>query len=308
MVETSLADNNVTGRWVSSAVRAIRAPLQHPVPEVRWMAWLGWALALSGLVHVGVWFADGLPALAGPTGWRKPIVFGLSGGIATLSLAALSAPVGASSRRWLRAYLVTMALEVGLIDLQAWRGVASHFNSATTLDLVIYNLMAVFILTSMVASIVVGVRAAKALRETDSALATALATVALGVGAVVGLAISIHASIVVPMGGVPSQVGAAGQWKPVHAIALHGLQLFPVLVWALRERGVDMAERVRSLWFSFAAWALVLVAALVQLLLGRAVTDWSVPALVSMALAFLFAGASLSAFVRPTLMPVRVTS
>ena len=41
---------------------------------------------------------------------------------------------------------LALLIEVGLIDLQQWRGVPSHFNRATILDSAIYNTMGLLIL------------------------------------------------------------------------------------------------------------------------------------------------------------------
>lgn len=45
----------------------------------------GALLALSGVVHLGVYLVDGGP-WGGPISWRKPVVFGLSFGIAIVTL------------------------------------------------------------------------------------------------------------------------------------------------------------------------------------------------------------------------------
>lgn len=277
-----LVDNNVISGPVSphrglfaDGFAQLRAHLTHPSKEVRLLSRLGWLLVLTGFAHVLVWLLDGRPSLEGPTGWRKPILFGLSGGVTTLSLAGLRAGVRALPR-WSWLYLVTITVEIGLIDVQAWRGVASHFNISTALDGAIFTVMGIIILVSMVAATVLAIDATRAQGEADLELASALATAALVVGSLVGIAISVHGSVAQQLGGTPSRLGA-GEWKPVHAIALHGLQLFPLAGWWLRRRAAMTSARVRALLGLAGAWALVLVAAFVQLLLRRAPTD---PALV----------------------------
>lgn len=299
--------NGVIG-VLSEARRGLGAPLSHPTKEVRWAAWLGWFLVLTGLLHVGVWWLDGLPPLTGPTGWRKPIVFGLSGGVATLSLAALSSEVAARSTRWLRVYMVTMTLEIGLIDLQAWRGVGSHFNRATLFDSAVFSLMGALILASMSAAVVLGVRATRAHRGADSRLAAGLATFALAVGSLVGIAMSVHGTVVAAMGGVPSHVGAAGEWKPVHAIALHGFQLFPVFLWALKHRVRLEKQRVRALWHLGLSWGCLLSASFLQLVLGRAPLAWSWQAAGFAAAALIFAAAAGRAFLPDSVGVPRMVS
>lgn len=289
MAISQLVDNVVISRPVSAPSRGslvgdafaqLRSHLRHPSKEVRALAAFGWVLVLTGLAHVAVWLADGGPPLEGPTGWRKPIVFGLSGGVSTLSLAALRAGVQARPR-WSWLYAVTMAIEIGLIDLQAWRGVGSHFNISTPLDGAIFTVMGVLILVSMLAATVLLIDATKGQTEADLELSSLLSTVALLLGTAVGIAISVHGSVAQAMGGTPGRLGA-GEWKPVHAIALHGLQLFPMMAWWLRRQSTQTSERYRALLGGAAAWGLVLLAAFVQLLLRRAPTD---PALVPSVLA-----------------------
>ncbi|RYE89910.1 MAG: hypothetical protein EOO75_11010, partial [Myxococcales bacterium] len=132
--------------------------------EVRLLVGLALALVASGLVHVGVWAVDGGTSMAGPVSWRKPIVFGLSSGVTTLSVAWLVSLLRASPgrARWARLYAATMALEIALIDVQRWRGVGSHFNVATPLDGAVFAAMGVLIVTAMVATTALGVGVVRA--------------------------------------------------------------------------------------------------------------------------------------------------
>ncbi len=104
----------------------------------------GILLLLSGLFHVAVWLANGAPSLVGPVTWRKPIEFGLSGAITTLSLAWVLGRLPRSGFwDWTAAILIAFFVpETLLIDLQQWRGVASHFNFSSDFDVLVFNLMA----------------------------------------------------------------------------------------------------------------------------------------------------------------------
>jgi hypothetical protein len=53
-------------------------------PRARWPAIVGLVLVGSGLAHVGVWGVTGGP-WEGPVTWRKPILFGISGGLTAVS-------------------------------------------------------------------------------------------------------------------------------------------------------------------------------------------------------------------------------
>ena len=89
-----------------------------------------------------------------------------------------------------------MVLEVGLIDLQRWRGVASHFNNTSALETGIYNLMAVLIIVSVSAIGVLGWRLFRSVEVArDTRLSGALGVAYLLLGSVVGGAISVRAAI-----------------------------------------------------------------------------------------------------------------
>ncbi|MDA0817484.1 MAG: hypothetical protein O2946_07965, partial [Planctomycetota bacterium] len=102
----------------------------------------GVLLIVSGVVHLLVWAIDGGP-WEGPVTWRKPILFGISGGLTAISAGWAFAKL--PRRRWDRllawSTAVTLTVEVALIDLQRWRGVASHFNRSTPLDSFLYDAM-----------------------------------------------------------------------------------------------------------------------------------------------------------------------
>ncbi len=116
-------------------------------PRARPLALLGALLIASGLAHVVVWGVDG-GAWEGPVTWRKPILFGISAGLTSLSLGWVWSKL--PRRRWdgeLATFTAwSLLVEVALIDLQCWRGVASHFNRATPFDSFLYDAMGVLIL------------------------------------------------------------------------------------------------------------------------------------------------------------------
>lgn len=106
---------------------------RRPYQSFAWI--VGTALMVSGLVHLGVFFVDG-GSWKGPVSWRKPVTFGLSFGITTVTLAWITGFF--PYRRLLVLATVTVAvtsaLEVFFVTLQKWRGVPSHFNDSTPFD------------------------------------------------------------------------------------------------------------------------------------------------------------------------------
>ncbi|MCA2981651.1 MAG: hypothetical protein INH41_22735 [Myxococcaceae bacterium] len=265
----------------------MKRPLQHTLasllrlnrdasPAVRALKLAGAAYVLSGLAHGLVWLADGAPSLDGPVSWRKPIVFGLSGGVATLSLAWLASWVSAATTRarWTWVYVVTMTGELLLIDGQRWRGVASHFNLSTPLDTAVFAAMGVLICVAMFAAWRLGVALAASVDSpVDVRAAGAWAIRFLMLGAFIGLAMAVYGVVAQAAGGTPSALSGAGSLKLVHALALHGLQVFPALLLPLSGLGLDAAGRARRLDLAALGYALLFVATAAQALLGRAPVD-----------------------------------
>lgn len=97
---------------------------------------------MSGLFHLGVFLVDG-GAWEGPISWRKPVTFGLSFGITTVTLAWIAGLL--RYRRYLAAATLAVSigslLEVVLVTMQKWRGVPSHFNEASPFDATVFSVM-----------------------------------------------------------------------------------------------------------------------------------------------------------------------
>ncbi len=239
-----------------------------------WLGWLGLVLLVAGLVHVGVWLALG-GSLTGPLSWRKPIVLGVSGGITTLSLAWVVGALPATRERaaWVRIYVVTMAIEVGLITMQTWRGVASHFNTSTPLDTAIFAAMGTLI---AIASLAMIRWTWQTWRQPVSDLADHRARlygmIALVGSLAVGQWMAAHGSMVtagVIESPAPNVYGAAGLMKVPHAVGLHAVQVLPLLAFLLHRAGQPAARRARAVGLDSAGYGLLFVASMAQTLAGR---------------------------------------
>jgi hypothetical protein len=206
----------------------------------RWSRRLGWVallLAASAPIHVVAMMIAG-GNLSGAVSFRKPITFALS--FALLLWATGWVMDRLKTRRFVTGSIAAVlaasaVVEVGLVALQAWRGVPSHFNFATPFDAGVFSLMGVTILASSLALVALAVWAViDRPRERAMSLGIlgglAMVLAGLGLGAwVIGLGVAL----VETTGLVPDTVtaGEAGVAKFPHALALHGLQLF-IVTWA----------------------------------------------------------------------------
>jgi cytochrome c oxidase assembly factor CtaG len=176
--------------------------------------------------------------LSGAVSFRKPITFALSFGLllwATGWVMDRLKPRRFASGAIAMVLAASAVAEVGLVALQAWRGVPSHFNFATPFDAGVFSVMGVTILASSLALVALAVWAVidrpreKAMSlGIVAGLTMVLAGLGLGVW-VIGLGVAL----VEATGLVPDTVtvGGAGVAKFPHALALHGLQLF-IVTWA----------------------------------------------------------------------------
>jgi hypothetical protein len=216
-------------------------------PAQNVLYWLGVVFVASGLFHVAVWLTAGMPSLEGPVSWRKPITFGFSTGVLCFSLVWIVGLLPHTRRllRQARAFAGLLAAEIALIDMQQWRGVASHFNNSTPFDSAVFSVMGALILA---ASVIIAFWTVATFRQplaTTPAYALAARTgmVMLNVGNLVGLIMAAtHAT----------------QLKPVHGVTLHVLQALPVMLWLathVRYPRAWLHARPGSRWFSLRRWA-----------------------------------------------------
>lgn len=255
-------------------------------PRAAPLAWLGGLLVASGIVHLGVWGVAGGP-WEGPLSWRKPILFGISGGLTSLSLGWVWSRL--PPRRgdgWLAALAAwAMVAEIALIDLQCWRGVASHFNRSTPLDSALYDVMGALILvvTLVAADLTLRLFRGPTALEADMLAAARAGLVLLLVSCGLGVWASVHGDLQAARGLAPEVYGTAGVTKFPHGAAIHALQWLPLLAWAARRAGLPPHRRLGLVRAAVAGSGCVLAYALVQTLAGRARFD-APPALAAVVL------------------------
>jgi hypothetical protein len=238
--------------------------------------------------------------ITGAPAWLKPAKFALSTMIAAWSFAFCIA----STRIWPRVTRAldivlagALAIEIGLIDMQAARGTTSHFNIATPFDGAVFAVMGVSILCIWLAMLMLTVVLFRQPYASPAwgwslRLGMVLALIGTGSGGLMTVPNSqqlaaAHVSGRLPIAGAHT-VGAPdggpglpvtgwsadhGDLRVAHFLGMHGLQVLPVLAWWIARRRPVADERTqRDLIFAAAASYL----ALFGLILGQAFRGQSI--------------------------------
>jgi hypothetical protein len=185
---------------------------------------------------------------------------------------------------------IVLNLEVGIIDVQAWRGTTSHFNAATPEDLVLFGIMGSSIAVLWLAS--VGILAALFRQRFEDAtwgwalrlgmLVTVLGSAAGGMmlrmtpeqaeaARVSHKVTAVGAHTVGAPDGGPGLPGVGwstghGDLRVPHFFGLHGVQVIPFLAWVFARR--------RDLVFAIAGSYLAFIGILFwQALRGQSITE-----------------------------------
>ena len=237
------------GSWVRRMGAGLRDAWAAAADYQKLLYALGAVFLASGAFHAVVFLVDGGP-WDGPVSWRKPIVFGFSFGATSWSLAWISGWLPHYRwRQWLLAGAFALGAfgDVSLITLQRWRGVPSHFNNGTGFDAAVLMSMAVSVGLVATAIVVLMLWSFVSLRAPASvALAIRAGLALLVAGQVLGGAIIANGNRVLEAGGTdPATFGAAGALKVPHAVALHAVQVLPVLAWLLSYAAWDERRRHR---------------------------------------------------------------
>lgn len=244
---------------------------------VRAAAVVGVLLMLVGVLHGVAFVVLGGP-WQGAVAWRKPFAFGLSFGMTTVTVAWIVSRlrVGQRWRWWLNAAVALSAtVEVGWVSVQRARGVASHFNMTTTADALAFSLAGGGAIAVMVTALVVVTVLMWTHPDAPPALRTAIRSglaVLLVAQAVGGWMIQRGIESAVGGAAASHAIGAAGDLKIVHALAMHGVQVLPVIaLWLLAGTTTSQAHQLTRV--AAGGYALVTAAALVHAASGRAATD-----------------------------------
>jgi hypothetical protein len=236
--------------------------------------------------------------ITGAPAWLKPVKFAASTAIYMLTMAWIFGFLGDWPRvrrivGWTTA--VIMVLEVGIIDVQAWRGTTSHFNLSTPLNAVLFGVMGLSILVQTLSSVAVAVALWRQ-PWTDRALGWALRlglTITI-VGACTGALMTrpTAAQLADAQTGHPMTVAGAhtvgapdggaglpgtgwsvhhGDVRVPHFVGLHAMQVLPLLAWITTRRRGEI-QRVRLVMVAAASYVLLYGLLLAEALRGEPVT------------------------------------
>ncbi len=265
------------------------------------------ALTFTGLLMLAAFvpslagvFLDSRMVTAAPV-WLKPAKFAISTAIFAFSIAWLFRYLtfSPSVKRMIGISMsFILILEVGLIDLQAARGVASHFNTGSPVNAAIYFFMGSAI--GVLWGIMIGLTIALFRQKfTDSAWGWALrygmlvSVLGAGLSGFMvrptpeqSAAISHHArpqsigahTVGAPDGGPGI---AAVDWSKQHGdlriphfFGLHALQILPILAWTIKRRSTASARQQTRMVLSSAGSYVSLVGILTwQALRGQSIIE-----------------------------------
>jgi hypothetical protein len=170
---------------------------------------------------------------------------------------------------------IALLVEVGLITIQYWRGVASHFNHSTNLDVAIEGVMLGLILCVTLVIFYLTLRTRKLLSvQPVMALAIRSGMVFLSLSCLLGILTTALGEISIAQGNSYELWGRAGVLKFPHGVALHAIQLLPILAWFLQL--IRTTNAIRVMQAAVACQVLFLTYAIWQTGKGRDRFNWDI--------------------------------
>ena len=275
-------------------MRSLRSHIDRLWTASRPLTAAGLAM-LAVLIFSLIGLAVDSRVITGVPAWLKPAKFAISTAIYALTLAWIFTYLDGWPRmkrvvEWTTA--IVLVLEVGLIDIQAARGITSHYNVATPLDATVFVVMGVAILAAWAAAIALTVAVFRQRFADESfgwAIRLGLLVTVLGqatgglmtqptsaqmASARAGERMTISGAHTVgaPDGG-PGLPGTGwstthGDLRVAHFLGLHAVQIIPV-IWLLL-RGVGPIARRRGVIVAGASYASLFAILLWQALRGQA--------------------------------------
>lgn len=204
-------------------------------------------LLISGVIHLGILTISG-GSWEGPLSLRKPAVFGVSFGLTLITIVwtASFLPLRRRTRGiLLNAFTAACIVETGLVSLQAWRGVPSHFNMETTADALVARALAAggFALVAIIVALTFAAFRKNPIVPVSVRVAIQIGFVVLCAATAIG-GVMIAKGMMLVFAGEPARAYATGAaLKPTHAVTMHAILVLPALAWLLSF--ADWSERRR---------------------------------------------------------------
>lgn len=232
--------------------------------------------------------------ILGAPRWLKPSKFHISSAIYAFTLAWIftylpDRPKLTSRVGWITA--AVLVIEVAIIDVQAARGITSHFNAGTVLDGLLFSIMGAAILVLWCSAIALTVALFRQ-PFADSALGWALrlgmliTVIGQGTGAFMtvptrtqleaarstGLKVSGAHTVGAPDGGpglpLTGWSREHGDLRVPHFLGMHAVQLLPAFAWLLTPIA-SIAVRRRAVFAAAAGYVVLFAVLLAQALNGH---------------------------------------
>ncbi len=245
----------------------------------------GFAVMLTGLAHLlAVPFLENA-IWSGPTGMRKPIVFGLSAGFTLVTMGWLLKFFPHKPRlhtTMMSAMAVALVLEIIIINAQRLRGLPSHFNVGTAIDSALWAIMGLSIFCfAIVATTQAVLSFGKLSASPAMKLAIRTSMVLFVFSQVSGQLIVLHGMNHVLQEGVfimenvatSTTIGEAGNLKLPHAISLHAIQALPLLALMLLGIGLNKRQQELLVWTSATGFAGITLLTQFHAYTGRSAFD-----------------------------------
>ena len=185
--------------------------------------------------------------LLGESVWLKPTKFAVSIVVYCVTIALLlqAYPYSEKLKKWLSRIIGwVLILEIPLVMVQAGRGVRSHFNMETGFDGIIFGWMGILILINTLVLFLMMFTAF--FKKLDTTLLMQRAIQFGWLGMIISIAAgqimitNMGHSVGVPDGGAGMPVThwstEGGDWRAVHFLGMHGIQILPLLAYFLGQK------------------------------------------------------------------------
>jgi hypothetical protein len=282
---------------MNSLTSRVRSTLAHLWSASRPLTAVGLLMAADALGSAVGLVLDSR-TIGGAPAWLKPLKFGVSTAIYSLTLAWVFSylPDWPRTRRIVeRVTAAVFVMEIAIINLQAWRGTTSHFNVSTPLNGVLFTVMGLGIVIQTATSLTVAVALwRQPIADRVMALALRLGMSVTIVGALTGglmtrptaaqlaearaghgLPVAGAHTVGAPDGG-PGLPGTGwsrdhGDLRVPHFVGLHALQVLALIAVFVRRRRLEASRAVRVMAAAAASYVALFAVLMWQALRGQAV-------------------------------------